>query len=109
MLQPDPHQIAVHMLPATGSRASSASSACCRRPRCTPDLLDCLLPGAVTTVVDEFVLDRTPETLHGGIVVAVALSAHRRLHAELRKELLIVGTTILAVVDDLQDYDMRII
>jgi hypothetical protein len=60
------------------------------------DLPDCLLLSTVTTVIDELVLERTPETLHGGVVVAVALAAHRRFHAELRKKLLKMGTAILA-------------
>ena len=47
------------------------------------DFPNCLFPGFVTPVMHEFILERAPEALHRGVVVAVAASGHGRFHAEL--------------------------
>ena len=41
-------------------------------------------------MMDKLTLQRAPEALHGGIVIAVAFSAHRGLHTELIKQFLVV-------------------
>ena len=40
------------------------------------DLSDRLFSRLVATMMDKLILERTPEALHGSIVVAIASSAH---------------------------------
>ena len=60
------------------------------------NLADRLLPGFVTSVVDEFIFECSPETFHRRIIVAISPAAHGGLHTELPDELLILVRTILA-------------
>ena len=61
-------------------------------------------PGATP---DQLGLDGLEEGLDGGIVVAVALAAHRRLQAMLAKDLLVVVRTILAAAVAVEDATTR--
>ena len=67
------------------------------------DLPDALLPCLVATVMDKLVLKRSPEALHGSIIVAVALSAHGCFHLELIHQLPVfmgaVLTSAIRMVD----------
>ena len=47
------------------------------------DLPDGLFPCLVTTVMNKLILERTPEALHGSIIIAIAFSAHGCSHLEL--------------------------
>ena len=48
------------------------------------------------TMVDQLALERAPEALHRGVVIAVPFSAHRGPHAELVKQFLVVRARVLA-------------
>src|SRR4030042_1998481 len=47
------------------------------------DLPDGLFSRLVATVMNKLILERTPEALHGGIIVAIAFPAHGCSHLEL--------------------------
>src|SRR5690554_2933403 len=49
------------------------------------DLPLCFLSCGVLAMVDQFVFQRPPEALDGGVVVAVATATHGSLHVELFK------------------------
>ena len=53
-------------------------------------------PGGVTLMVDQFVFQAAPEAFHGRVVIAISPARHRRLHAELRHQFLIVMGAVLA-------------
>src|SRR5689334_6178070 len=59
------------------------------------DLAASVLTGLVAPVMHQLILQCPPETLHRRVVIAVALPAHGRGHAELPQLLLIVLSTIL--------------
>jgi len=52
---------------------------------------------------DQLSLDRLEERLDGGVVIAVALAAHRYLEAVLTQELLIIVGAILAAAIRMMD------
>ena len=52
---------------------------------------------------DQFSLDRLEEGLNGGVIVAIALAAHRHLEPMLAQDLLIVMRTILAAAIAVED------
>lgn len=63
------------------------------------DLPSGLFPRFITSVMHQFILQRAPETLHRGIVVAVASPTHGRGHAELAYAILIrLGTILRAAI-----------
>lgn len=53
-------------------------------------------PRRILLMVDQFILQATPEAFHGRVIVAVTLARHGCLHAELREQLAVVVSTILA-------------
>lgn len=54
------------------------------------------LPRAIVGMMDQFHLQRSKETLHRGVVVAIAATAHARSDAVSGEEFLIGCTRILA-------------
>ncbi len=59
------------------------------------DCPDGLLPCLVATVMYKFIVERTPEALHRGVIVAVALSAHRGSHLGLVYQIPVFMGTVL--------------
>lgn len=59
------------------------------------DRAPCLLARGEALMIDQFVLQRSPEGFDRGVVVAIAAAAHRRQHVELAHERLIGQRTIL--------------
>ena len=59
------------------------------------DLAVSLRTGLVAPVMRQFILQRSPKTLHRRIVIAVALPTHGRNQAELPQLILIVLGTLL--------------
>ena len=60
------------------------------------DLLSGLFSGGKAAMVNEFGFEAAPATFHGGVVPAIAFSAHGGLHAELLQELLVGSCAVLA-------------
>ena len=59
------------------------------------DLSDGLFPRLVATVMNKFVLERTPEALHGSIIIAIAFLAHGCSHLELVHQTPVFMGTVL--------------
>ena len=59
------------------------------------DLAPSLLTGFVAPMMHQFILQRSPETLHRGVVIAVPLPTHGRRQAILAEVLLVDLGTIL--------------
>lgn len=53
-------------------------------------------PRGVPLMMNHFILQAAPETLHGRVVVAVPLARHGGLHAELRDQLAVIVGAVLA-------------
>ena len=75
------------------------------------DLAPGLLPRGIPPVVHQLIFQRAPDTLHRGVVIAVALPTHGRGQAKLPQLILIVLGTILrsaiGVVDQPRAWTLR--
>lgn len=52
--------------------------------------------GTVAPVVHQFILERSPETFHRGVVPAISLAAHGCGHAKLLQQFLVIMRAVLA-------------
>ena len=69
--------------PARDSRGWSAAAGGLEYLHVLRDLPNRLLAALVASMMHQLIFQRAPETLHGGVVVAIAFAAHRDPHAEL--------------------------
>jgi hypothetical protein len=74
---------------------------CCLRQETRPGLLAC----RIAPVVDEFVLERSPETLGGCVIVTVSMPTHQRLHAELGRQRALFMQAIFAAAVSVLNQD----
>jgi len=77
MQQPALHRTAVRRQPGIGTPTVLAVLAIVEDLDVFSDLPDGLFPCLVATVMDKLIFERTPEALHGSIIIAIAFSAHR--------------------------------
>src|SRR5208337_1957083 len=92
-------RIAFHMPQGIDSQAVSDAAAGYKDFNVFGNVSARLLSCCVASVMDKLVLERAPKALHGGVVVAVALSAHRWLHAEPFKQLpAFLGAVLTAAI-----------
>jgi len=86
----------VHRIQATHIQVWPVSLSVVENLNIFCDLSDCLFSCCIALMINKFILQCSPEALHGGIIITVSFPAHGSFHVEPFKKSCVVLRAVLA-------------